>query len=194
MTTMPTNRPTASAAAPSASSWWMARTSTLRRMRPRTKAATTMAPATAQSRPVSPRARTAWSPVATARSSKPTRLTYPARRSGLACSPGYGWRPSGKRPPMRLSHVPLRLTTGAFMLNSGLGKRSLEGEAADRVHGMAANAIPAVKRVEPTQFGKLLANTEVALGAALLAPVVPAAVAGAGLTAFAAGLVQLYWK
>lgn len=31
----------------------------------------------------------------------------------------------------RAWHVPLRLTAGAFILNSGLSKRDLPGEAAD---------------------------------------------------------------
>ena len=43
--------------------------------------------------------------------------------------------------------------------------------------------------MEPKQFTKLLAGGEIALGAALLAPFVPEALAGAGLTAFSAGLL-----
>jgi hypothetical protein len=38
----------------------------------------------------------------------------------------------------------------------------------------------------------MLAVSEIALGTALLVPVVPAALAGAGLTAFSAGLLGLY--
>ncbi len=36
---------------------------------------------------------------------------------------------------MRVSHLPLRLTTGAFILNSGLGKRALSSEAASGLQG-----------------------------------------------------------
>jgi hypothetical protein len=91
------------------------------------------------------------------------------------------------------SQYPLRAAIGAFTLNSGLSKRSLEGEAAAGVHGMAVTAIPALKRFEPATFARLLAGTEIALGAALLLPVVPSALVGAGLVGFSAGLLRLYW-
>ncbi|MBX6354781.1 MAG: hypothetical protein IRZ05_02875 [Micromonosporaceae bacterium] len=94
---------------------------------------------------------------------------------------------------MNLSHLPLRLVIGAFFVNSGMSKRSLDGEAAAGVHGMAAQAIPAIKRVEPRQFGRLLSGSEIALGAALLLPIIPSAVVGAGLLGFSAGLMRLYW-
>ncbi|SBT41190.1 hypothetical protein [Micromonospora auratinigra] len=95
---------------------------------------------------------------------------------------------------MRLTHAPLRVSIGAYILNSGLGKRTLEGAAAESVHGMAVGAIPQLGQYEPDRFAKLLSRGEVALGAALLAPFVPSLLAGAALTAFGAGLVQLYLK
>jgi hypothetical protein len=95
---------------------------------------------------------------------------------------------------MKLSHLPLRVAIGAFILNSGLSKRTLEGEAAEGLHGMAAGAIPQIQRIEPQRFARLLSTAEIALGAALLLPAVPSALAGLGLTGFGAGLAQLYWK
>ncbi|MEU4383421.1 hypothetical protein [Micromonospora echinofusca] len=95
---------------------------------------------------------------------------------------------------MRVSHLPLRVSIGAFVLNSGLGKRSLEGEAAQGVHGMAVGAVPQLGRLDPDRFARLLSRAEIALGAALLAPFVPSALAGLGLAAFGAGLVQLYLR
>ncbi len=95
---------------------------------------------------------------------------------------------------MLVSHLPLRVATGAFILNSGLSKRTLEGEAAEGLHGFAAGAIPLVGRIPPERFAKLLSAGEVALGTALLLPFVPSAVAGAGLAAFSAGLLQLYLR
>jgi hypothetical protein len=95
---------------------------------------------------------------------------------------------------MRLSHAPLRVAIGAYILNSGLGKRGLEGEAAAGMHGMAAGAMPQLRQIPPDRFAVLLSRGEVALGAALLAPFVPSLLAGAALTAFGAGLVQLYLK
>lgn len=94
---------------------------------------------------------------------------------------------------MNLSHLPLRAAIGAFFLNSGASKRGLEGEAAAGVHGMAVKAIPALRHIDPVPFGRLLAGTEIAIGAALLLPLVPSAVAGAGLLGFGAGLMRLYW-
>ncbi|WP_089154372.1 hypothetical protein [Micromonospora sp. NBS 11-29] len=95
---------------------------------------------------------------------------------------------------MRLTHAPLRVAIGAYILNSGVSKRSLEGEAAEGVHGMAVGAIPQLGQVPPDRFAVLLSRGEIALGAALLAPFVPSLLAGAALTAFGAGLVQLYLK
>ncbi len=94
---------------------------------------------------------------------------------------------------MNLAHIPLRVAMGAFILNSGLGKKDLEGDAAAGLHGMAAGAIPQVKQLSPVTFSRVLSGTEIALGAALLLPIVPSAVVGAGLVALGAGLARLYW-
>ena len=85
--------------------------------------------------------------------------------------------------------LPGRLVTGAFILNAGVGKWS-----AARLHGMAAGTYPFLARLKPKDFARLLAVGEIALGSALLLPVVPAALAGAGLTAFSAGLLGMYVK
>ena len=95
---------------------------------------------------------------------------------------------------MQISRLPLRAITGAFILNSGITKLKGGQETAEGVHGFATSAYPEFKRMRPEQFTKLLAGGEIALGAALLTPFVPAAVAGAGLTAFSAGLLGLYFK
>jgi hypothetical protein len=62
------------------------------------------------------------------------------------------------------------------------------------VHGFASAAYPEFKRLRPEQFTMMLGAGEIALGAALLTPMVPPALAGAGLTAFSAGLIGLYLK
>ena len=95
---------------------------------------------------------------------------------------------------MRLSHIPLRVATGAFILNSGLSKRGLEGQAAEGLHAMAAGALPAVQKIPANRFAKLLSSAEIALGGALLAPFVSSRIAGAALSGFSAGLIQLYLK
>ncbi len=95
---------------------------------------------------------------------------------------------------VNLSHVALRTVAGAFILNAGIGKWSGDEQAAIRTHGMAAGTYPFLEPIEPRRFLRLLAAGEIGLGAALLAPFVPAAVAGAALTGFAGGLLGLYLR
>ena len=96
---------------------------------------------------------------------------------------------------MKLSHLPLRLATGAFILNSGLGKRGLQGEAAEGLHGAASVTLPApLREMDATEFAQLLSRAEIALGTALLLPFVPSRLAGAALTAFGGGLLSLYLR
>jgi len=90
--------------------------------------------------------------------------------------------------------MPGRLAAGAFILNAGLGKWSADEQTAARLHGMATGTYPVLARVKPKDFARLLSIGEIALGSALLLPVVPAAAAGAGLAAFSAGLLGLYLR
>jgi hypothetical protein len=92
----------------------------------------------------------------------------------------------------RLWQLSLRLPSGLYILDSGLSKRGADEGTARSLHGLATGSYPPLGRVEPTAFTRALATGEIVLGAALLAPFVPARVAGAGLTAFGAGLVGLY--
>jgi uncharacterized membrane protein YphA (DoxX/SURF4 family) len=96
--------------------------------------------------------------------------------------------------PVKPWHLPPRLAAGAFILNSGLSKRDADEATAAMLHGMAAGTYPFLRRIPPRRFARLLAGGEIALGAALLLPVVPTALAGAGLAAFAAGLLGLYLR
>src|SRR5271154_7280499 len=96
------------------------------------------------------------------------------------------------RIPVKLSHLPPRMAAGAFILNSGIGKLSADEEAAAQLHGFAAGAYPFLAKLKPRDFVRLLAASEIALGSALLLPIVPSAVAGAGLAAFSGGLLGLY--
>lgn len=96
--------------------------------------------------------------------------------------------------PITLSEIAPRISAGAFILNSGLGKRGADDEAAAGMHGFAAGTYPFLKSVPPQQFVQGLAATEIGLGALLLAPFVQTAVAGAALTVFSGGLLGLYLK
>jgi hypothetical protein len=93
-----------------------------------------------------------------------------------------------------LRDVPLRVSAGAFIVNSGLSKRNPTPEMAGGIHGMATQTYPQFKRLEPEQFTKLLSTSELVVGGALLNPLVPNAVAGAALTGFSAALVGLYLR
>ena len=96
------------------------------------------------------------------------------------------------RLPVKWRHVPQRAVTGAFILQSGIGKLSADEATAQQLHGFAAGTYPFLAKLKPEDFVKLLAGTEIALGTALLLPFVPSVVAGAGLTAFSGGLLGLY--
>jgi uncharacterized membrane protein YphA (DoxX/SURF4 family) len=96
------------------------------------------------------------------------------------------------RTSVKAWHLPLRIATGAFILNSGIGKLSGNEEAAVQMHGFAAGTYPFLNKLKPKVFLRLLGTSEILLGSALLLPIVPAAVAGAGLMTFSAGLLGLY--
>ena len=96
------------------------------------------------------------------------------------------------RLPVKAGHLPQRIAAGAFILNSGIGKLSADEEAAAQLHGFAVGAYPFLAKLKPRDFVRLLAASEIALGVTLLVPIIPSAVAGAGLTAFSGGLLGLY--
>ncbi len=93
---------------------------------------------------------------------------------------------------MKLRHLPLRLGAGAYILSSGLDKHGADEETAQGLHATAAAAYPFLKDVKPKTFAKALSASEIALGGALLVPVLPTAVVSAGFTAFSAALVGMY--
>jgi hypothetical protein len=93
----------------------------------------------------------------------------------------------------KVANAALRLAPGAFILNSGLGKINMPEEQAQWLRDAAATGVPPVKKLEAKKFGKLLAYGEVAVGAALLTPFVPARIAGLALGVFSAGLVANYF-
>lgn len=96
---------------------------------------------------------------------------------------------------MSFTQIPLRVATGAFILNSGISKLSADEGTAQFLHGAAASTYPSLfKDMEPMKLARLLAYSEIGVGAALLAPMVPATVAGAALTGFGSSLIGMYLK
>jgi hypothetical protein len=100
--------------------------------------------------------------------------------------------PKGAIMKFKVRHIPTRIATGAFILSSGLAKRQADEETATQLHGLTAGTYPLATKLSPPAFIRFVSTGEIALGAALLLPIVPTAVAGAGLTAFSASLLGLY--
>jgi hypothetical protein len=96
--------------------------------------------------------------------------------------------------PVAAPHVAPRLTSGAFILSSGMAKLGADEKTEEGLHAMATGAYPFLGRIPPHRFTRLLGCAEVGLGTVLLLPVVPAGFAGAALTAFSSGLVGLYLR
>ena len=91
-----------------------------------------------------------------------------------------------------LRRAPLRLTSGAFVLNSGVAKFGADDESSKKLQATAATMVPQVDRMDPRVFARVVAGAEVGLGAALLLPVVPPAAAGLGLTLFAGSALSAW--
>ncbi|MQY08211.1 hypothetical protein [Actinomadura macrotermitis] len=96
--------------------------------------------------------------------------------------------------PVRAHQMPARIAAGLFILNSGMTKSKADKQTAEGLHGMAGGTYPFLKSQDPERFTALLAKAEMALGAALLLPMVPSLAAGAALTAFGGGLIGMYLK
>jgi uncharacterized membrane protein YphA (DoxX/SURF4 family) len=94
----------------------------------------------------------------------------------------------------KLRRAPLRAATGAFILNSGVSKLSSDDDTAKQLHGTATNSYPFLGNLQPKMFARGLAVGEIAVGAAVLLPVVPPLVAGAALAGFSGALLNLYWR
>ncbi|NUL45961.1 hypothetical protein F7P69_12270 [Cellulosimicrobium funkei] len=93
---------------------------------------------------------------------------------------------------MSIAQLPLRLTAGAFILNSGINKTKITDEEAEQLRDLGANGLPFLKDLTPKQFKQFLVASELGVGAACLLPFVPGWLAGAALTAFSGGLLAMY--
>jgi uncharacterized membrane protein YkgB len=89
-------------------------------------------------------------------------------------------------------HLPSRATAGTFILNAGLEHLSADEETANYLYESAKRTYPFLGKLKAKDFTRLLAATEITLGAALLVPILPAGIAGAGLTAFSGALLGMY--
>jgi hypothetical protein len=95
----------------------------------------------------------------------------------------------------KLWHVPVRLATGAIILDQGLQKLSADEDTAKWLHGQAVQVFPRFQDMDPKDFVQLLSSCEIALGAGLLGiGFVPSGLAGLGLATFGGSLTRLYLK
>jgi hypothetical protein len=93
----------------------------------------------------------------------------------------------------KLWHVPVRLATGAIILDQGLQKLGADEDTAKWLHGQATQAFPRFADMDPKEFVQLLSAGEIALGTALLGiGLVPSSLAGLALGAFGGSLTRLY--
>jgi hypothetical protein len=91
-------------------------------------------------------------------------------------------------------HLPPRLLTGVYFLNTGLSKAGADEATAAQLHGFASGTYPFLHKLDARRFTRLLSAAETAIGVALVLPVVPPGLAGAALTAFALGTLGLYLR
>ncbi|HEX9066990.1 MAG TPA: hypothetical protein VF843_17905 [Streptosporangiaceae bacterium] len=98
------------------------------------------------------------------------------------------------RLPLKARDIPGRVAAGGYILHAGLEKWQGDQARAEAIHRMAANAFPFLKPIPPARFLRMLAAGEIAVGSALLLPVVPGAVAGAALAGFSGSLLALYGR
>jgi uncharacterized membrane protein YphA (DoxX/SURF4 family) len=96
------------------------------------------------------------------------------------------------RLPVKARDLPARIATGGYILHSGVEKWHAGETRAKALHGVASNAFPVLQRIPPERFLRILAASEIAIGTALLVPVVPNAVAGTALTGFSGSLLAMY--
>jgi uncharacterized membrane protein YphA (DoxX/SURF4 family) len=94
----------------------------------------------------------------------------------------------------KVRQLPLRLTAGGYILNSGLSKWNADETTAKELQAFAAGTYPFLAKLDPQLFVKVLSATEIAVGAVVFLPFVPSLVAGAALTTFSGALLGLYLR
>lgn len=94
----------------------------------------------------------------------------------------------------KLHNLPVRLTAGLYLLDSGLATLSADEAAAVSLHKFATDAYGLLSRFESRKFSKCFATGELLLAAGLLLPFVPDETVGLGLTVFSAIMFGLYLR
>jgi hypothetical protein len=84
--------------------------------------------------------------------------------------------------------------SGPWQVTKGYGSSWIFEPQLTCANALQGVHYPAFSLVDAKRFTGLLSTAEIAIGAALVVPVVPAWLAGAGLTAFALGTLGLYLR
>jgi hypothetical protein len=96
--------------------------------------------------------------------------------------------------PIKVHQVPARLAVGMIFLESGVEKFRADDTAAAAVHSMVSNAYPLLGMIDAKTLTRLVSVGKIALGAALVLPMLPSAVVGIGLAGASTGLLGLYLR
>jgi uncharacterized membrane protein YphA (DoxX/SURF4 family) len=94
----------------------------------------------------------------------------------------------------KLRRAPLRAVTGAYILNSGLGKFGADDDTAKTLHGFSSGTYPFLNKMQPKVYAKALGVGEMAVGGVVLLPIFSPVVAGAVLAGFSGALLRVYWN
>ncbi|MGB6059574.1 MAG: hypothetical protein WBF71_15060 [Microthrixaceae bacterium] len=95
---------------------------------------------------------------------------------------------------MKIRDIPLRVSTGAYVLHAGMSKWNGDEGLAVGLHSGAKGPFPFLEAVPPKTFLKGLAAGEMATGAVLLSPFISSRMAGAALAGFSGSLLTMYMK
>lgn len=95
---------------------------------------------------------------------------------------------------MGISNAILRSVPGAYILQSGYGKLSLDAASAEGLKQFAATGIPQFAEWDSEVFGKFIAGSELLVGGLLVTPFVSKRLAGAALLTFSAGMLTMYFR
>lgn len=95
---------------------------------------------------------------------------------------------------MSLATAILRGISGAYFVQSGVGKLSMSTEAAEGLQQFASTGVPQVTKLDPDTFGKVVSVSEIGVGAALLTPFVPNRLAGLALAGINTGFLSIYFR
>lgn len=95
---------------------------------------------------------------------------------------------------MKLSHLPIRLTAGLFLLHTAAMKREADEEATARFHQLGVSGYPFLKRLRPETFVRSMAAYELGTAAVLLTPVVPSVIGGMAVGTLGSALFGLYLR